>query len=77
MFLSPGFAAGGDVAQTEFRETHYHRVSDEVEHVDFDALTKFSDTKYSIAKGIADMPTRPVWKRGDFFGKTFNGPMEE
>ena len=77
VYLSPGFAAGGEVAQAEFRQAHYHQVSDEVEHVDFDALAKFSDTKYSIAVGIANMPTRPVWKRGDFFGRTFNGPMEE
>jgi len=77
VYLSPGFAAGGEEAQAEFRQAHYHKVSDEAEHVDFDALAKFSDTKYSIAKGIANMPTRPVWKRGDFFGKTFNGPMED
>lgn len=77
VYLSPGIADGGKEAQAEFLATHYHRVSDEVRHVDFDALTKFSNVKYSIAKGIANMATRPVWKRGDFFGRTFDGPMEE
>ncbi|MGI9271067.1 MAG: M28 family metallopeptidase [Woeseiaceae bacterium] len=77
VYLSPGFAAGGEQAQAEFRQAHYHKVSDEVEHVDFDVLAKFSDTKYSIALGIANMATRPVWKRGDFFGRTFEGPMED
>ena len=76
VYLSPGFANGGEEAQTEFRKAHYHQVSDEVEHVDFDAVAKFSSTKYSIARGIANMETRPVWKRDDFFGRTFDGPME-
>lgn len=77
VYLTPGYAHGGEEAQAEFRQAHYHQVSDEVEHVDFDALAKFSNTKLSIAKGIANMPKRPVWKRGDFFGRTFNGPMQE
>ena len=77
VFLSPGFADGGEEAQNEFRQAHYHQVTDEAEHVDFDALAKFSEAKHAIARGIADMATRPVWKSGDFFGKTFNGPMED
>ena len=77
VFLSPGHANGGGELQAEFRKTHYHQVSDEVELVDFDALAKFTDTKHSIATGIANMPERPVWKKGDFFGTTFNGRMEE
>jgi hypothetical protein len=32
--------------------------------------------KSEIARNIANMPERPVWKDGDFFGTTFNGPME-
>lgn len=77
VFLSPGHADGGAEAQSEFRQAHYHQATDEVEHVDFDALAKFTDVKHSIATGIANMATRPVWKHGDFFGKTFDGPMEE
>lgn len=77
VFLTPGFAGGGEDAQSEFRQAHFHQVTDEVEHVDFDALAKFSDTNQSIARGIADMASRPVWIRGDFFGRTFNGPMED
>jgi Zn-dependent M28 family amino/carboxypeptidase len=76
-YLSPGFADGGEEAQLAFRAAHYHKKSDEFEHIDFDAMTKFTDMKYAVAKGVANMPERPVWNKGDFFGETFDGPMAE
>lgn len=77
VYLDLGWANGGEEIQNDFLENHYHQTSDHVEHVDFTALAKFTDTKYLIARGIANMDERPVWKKGDFFGRTFNGPMEE
>lgn len=75
VFLKPGFANGGEEARTEFGKTHYHQASDEVGLVDFDALRRFTDVKADIARNIANMPERPVWNAGDFFGTTFGGPI--
>lgn len=75
--LKPGFANGGDLQNNEFRSTHYHKVTDEVGLVDVDALSRFAYIMYEISRGIADMNDRPVWRNGDFFARTFGGPMEE
>jgi len=29
----------------------------------------------SLARAVADAPTRPTWNKGDYFGTTYNGPM--
>lgn len=75
VYLKTGFANGGEEAQTTFRKTHYHQPSDQVELVDFEALRRFTDVKADIARNIANMPERPLWNAGDFFGTTFGGPM--
>ncbi len=75
VYLKTGFANGGDEAQTAFRKNHYHKASDEVEHVNFDAMRRFTDINADIARNIADMSDRPVWNTEDFFGATFGGPM--
>ena len=77
VYLKTGFANGGEEAQKIFRAEHYHQASDEIAHINFDALRRFTDIKAAIARGAADMPERPRWKAGDFFGTTFYGPMEE
>jgi hypothetical protein len=77
VYLKPGFANGGEEEQTVFRDTHYHEASDEINLVDFDALRRFTDVKADIARNIANMPERPVWNAGDFFGTTFNGPIAD
>lgn len=76
VFLFPGHANGGESAQAEFLKTHYHEPSDEFRHINFEALRRFTAVKSDIARNIANMPERPVWKHGDFFGITFGGPME-
>jgi len=76
IYLEPGHANGGESAIAEFRKTHYHQPSDELRHVNFEALRRFTAVKSEIARNIANMPERPVWKDGDFFGTIFNGPME-
>jgi hypothetical protein len=76
IYLKLGNANGGESAKAEFRKMHYHQPSDELRHVNFEALRRFTAVKSEIARNIANMPERPVWKDGDFFGTTFNGPME-
>jgi len=75
VYLKPGFKNGGEQAQSEFRKAHYHEASDEAQLVDLDALRRFTEVNAEIARNIADMPERPVWNAGDFFGETFDGPM--
>ncbi len=77
IFVRPGFANGGEAAQNEFRLKHYHRLSDEIGLVDFDALKAFTEVNVEIARNIADMDKRPVWVKGDFFGTTFGGLMAD
>ncbi len=75
VYLKPGFANGGEEAQTTFVKTHYSQPSDEVDLIDFDELRRFTDVKSEMVRNIANMPERPVWNAGDFFGTVFNGPM--
>jgi len=69
--LDLGWANGGEAAQEEFLDRHYHRLSDEVELVDFTQLERFTAVNYAIARNVADLPERPVWNEGDFFGDLF------
>lgn len=75
VYIKPGFANGGEEAQATFRGTHYHEPSDETALMDFDSLRRFTDVNADIARNIANMPERPVWNAGDFFGSTFHGPQ--
>ncbi|GJL95422.1 MAG: aminopeptidase [Hyphococcus sp.] len=77
VYLDLGFGNGGEEAQTAFQKDHYHKPSDEVEHIDFEQLRRFAQVNYEIADGVANMETRPLWKKDDFFARIFNGPMEE
>jgi len=77
IFLKPGWANGGEEAQNKFREENYHKPSDEADLIDFEQLRRFSQVNYEIAKGIANMQTRPLWNKGDFFARIFDGPMAE
>ncbi|WP_425411088.1 M28 family metallopeptidase [Hyphococcus sp.] len=72
-----GWANGGQEAQETFLEEHYHQPSDEISLVNWDALRRFAQVNYEIARGVANMNERPLWKKGDFFAETFGGPMEE
>lgn len=77
IFVRPGFANGGEAAQDEFRLKHYHRESDEIDLVNFDALVAFTEVNVEIARNVADMDMRPVWAKGDFFGTAFQGKMAD
>ncbi|QZH75146.1 MAG: M28 family peptidase [Erythrobacter sp.] len=75
VYLDIGFGNGGDVAQTQFLDTHYHQPSDEAELLDYEQLGRFADLATVVARNVADMQARPAWLPGDFFGSTFGGPV--
>ena len=77
VYLDLGFGNGGEEAQTAFQRDHYHKPSDDVTHIDFEQLRRFAQVNYEIAAGVGNMPERPLWKKGDFFARMFDGPMEE
>ncbi|WP_336986027.1 M28 family peptidase [Altererythrobacter aquiaggeris] len=77
LFLVTGHANGGREAQSEFLGKHYHKPSDEVGLVDFQQLKRFADVNHDITRSVADMEQRPVWLKGDFFGRAFGGEMQE
>ncbi len=72
VFLMTGFQNGGEKAFTTFLKTNYHHPGDDLNQpIDYQAAAKFALVNYEIARELADMPQRPVWKKGDFFGGTF------
>ncbi|MBI1392267.1 MAG: M28 family peptidase [Alphaproteobacteria bacterium] len=77
VYIDLGFGNGGEKAQGSFLKEHYHKVSDEVDLIDFAALGRFAQVNYEVVDGVANMHERPRWKAGDFFGAMFSGPMEE
>ncbi len=77
VYLDLGFASGGEEAQNDFMKHHYHERSDEAQLISYDVMAKFVGVNFLLAQNISNMKERPVWKRGDFFGETFKGPMEK
>lgn len=77
VYLDLGWGNGGEEAQLAFQKDHYHKVSDEADLIDYDSMQRFTQVNYEIANGVANMAERPKWKKGDFFGRIFGGPMEE
>lgn len=73
VYLDTGPGNGGEAVLDKFLKEHYHGVSDEVGLIDFEQAARFADINYEIARDIANMDERPVWKQGDFFGMVFDG----
>jgi Zn-dependent M28 family amino/carboxypeptidase len=72
VFLMTGFQNGGEKGFKDFLATHYHKPSDDLNlPIDYQAAARFALVNYEIARELADTPTRPVWKKGDFFGTQF------
>ncbi|OFX00458.1 MAG: hypothetical protein A3E78_16130 [Alphaproteobacteria bacterium RIFCSPHIGHO2_12_FULL_63_12] len=72
VFLVPGWANGGEKAYGDFLKNHYHKPSDDMSlPIDYEALARFADLNYRIARTLADAPTAPTWNSGDFFGMKF------
>lgn len=80
VFLWPGEKGPGKAAVDAFLANHYHKPSDELVQdpaINWDAGVRFVDVNYRIARAIADADQKPVWKKGNFFGTTFDGPMQK
>jgi hypothetical protein len=63
-----------DVAalKQEFRERHYHQPSDDLSlPMDFNAAAELTRVHRRLVIEVANAPSRPQWRPGDFFGKTF------
>jgi Zn-dependent M28 family amino/carboxypeptidase len=80
VFLWPGEKGPGKAATEAFLSTHYHQPSDDLVQqpaIDWESGARFVDVNYRIAREIADADQKPMWKKGDFFGTLFGGPMEK
>lgn len=76
VYIDLGPGNDGDKELEDFLENHYHKASDEADLIDFAQAARFADLNYEVAKRIANMDGRPVWRKGDYFGMKFGGPME-
>ena len=66
----------GRAARNEIEQRHYHRVSDDSSlPINYAAAARFADLSAAIVLELANSPTRPRWKAGNFFGDTF-GKLE-
>jgi hypothetical protein len=80
IFLWPGEKGPGKAAVDAFLDNHYHQPSDGLVQdppIDWESGVRFVDVNYRIARAIADAEQKPMWKKGDFFGLMFGGPMEK
>ncbi|NIJ22124.1 Zn-dependent M28 family amino/carboxypeptidase [Sphingomonas naasensis] len=80
VFLWPGEKGPGKAATDAFLSSHYHQPSDDLVQqpaIDWESGARFVDVNYRIAREIADADQKPMWKKGDFFGTAFGGPMEK
>lgn len=76
VFLKTGDLNGGAAATAAFRRDRYHRPNDDLaQPIDYAAAARFAAVNYEIAREVADTPERPRWRKGDFFGALFDGPM--
>ncbi|CAN5273135.1 M20/M25/M40 family metallo-hydrolase [soil metagenome] len=72
VFLMTGFKNGGEKGFKDFLATHYHKPNDDLaQPIDYGAGARFALVNYEIARELADMPARPSWNKGDFFGTLF------
>jgi hypothetical protein len=62
----------GQRARDEIESKHYHRVTDDISlPINYDAAARFAGLGAAILIELANAPTRPQWKAGNFFGETF------
>ena len=72
VFLTTGFANGGEAATRDFLANHYHKPSDDLSlPIRYDAGARFAKLNYEVTRELADDDTRPAWNKGDFFGDRF------
>lgn len=74
VFLTTGYANGGEAKWKRFLADGYHSPSDDVSQpIDWNAAGRFGELNYRIARTLADADQRPMWYRGSYFGDTFGG----
>jgi hypothetical protein len=72
VFLTTGFANGGEAATHDFLDNNYHKPSDDLSlPFRWDAAAKFARLNYEVSRELADEDARSSWNRGDFFGDRF------
>lgn len=77
IYLDTGIGGEGKERQGEFLSEHYHQDSDEIEHIRFDQLARFTRLNLAVLRGIADMDETPIWNAGDFFATRYGGRMAD
>lgn len=77
VYLDLGFGNGGEAAQGKVLSENYHQPSDEVGLINWNAMRRFTGVNYLIARNVANMPERPQWLPGDFFGSIFGKPAQD
>ena len=77
IYLDTGIGGEGRERQSEFLADHYHQKSDEIEHIGFDQLARFTRLNLAVLRGIADMDETPIWNAGDFFATRYGGKMAD
>jgi Zn-dependent M28 family amino/carboxypeptidase len=74
VFLMTGFENGGEQAFRSFLANCYHKPCDDLSQpIDYVAGAKFARINYEITRELTDMPKRPGWNKGDFFGEMYAG----
>jgi Zn-dependent M28 family amino/carboxypeptidase len=72
VFLMTGFANGGEKAFRDFLANCYHKPCDDLaQPIDYVAGARFARINYEITRELTDMPKRPTWNKGDFFGEKY------
>ena len=72
VFLTTGFANGGEAATKAFLANNYHKPSDDLSQpILYEAGAKFAKLNYEVSRELADEDMRPTWNKGDFFGEMF------
>jgi hypothetical protein len=75
VFLTTGFANGGEAATRYFLANNYHKPSDDLSQpFNWAAAAKFARLNYEVSRELADADMRPAWNKGDFFGDKFAKP---
>ncbi|MEZ5680183.1 MAG: M28 family peptidase [Erythrobacter sp.] len=77
IYLDTGIGGDGRERQGEFLSEHYHRDSDEIGHIRFDQLVRFTRLNLAVVQGIANMDETPIWNAGDFFATRYGGRMAD
>jgi hypothetical protein len=72
VFLMTGFQNGGEKAFRSFLANCYHKPCDDISQpIDYVAGARFARINYEITRELTDMPRRPTWNKGDFFGEKY------